>query len=55
MAILVLVFKKLESEDKPKYDNFYLSSILIQSLITLLVFQSIILYLEAVILNYQKN
>ena len=26
MAILVLVFKKLESEDKPKYDNFYLSS-----------------------------
>ena len=26
MTILVLVFKKIESEDETKYDNFYLSS-----------------------------
>ena len=26
MTKLVLVFKKIESEDKTKYDNFYLSS-----------------------------
>ena len=26
MATLVLVFKKIESEDKTKYDNFYSSS-----------------------------
>ena len=79
MKTLVLVFKKIESEDKTKYDNFYSSSkaeiiidesdiddvfqsiyttiitniqkslekvqvgLLIQSLIVLLVFQSIIL------------
>ena len=26
MTTLVLVFKKIESEDKTKYDNFYSSS-----------------------------
>ena len=27
MTALVLMFKKMESEDKTKYDNFYSSSI----------------------------
>ena len=26
MATLVLVFKKIESKDKPKYENFYSNS-----------------------------
>ena len=89
MTTLVLVFKKIESKDKTKYDNFYSSSKaeiiinesdiddvfksiyttiitniqkslgkgsgwIIQSLIILVVFQSITFYLEAVISNYQK-
>ena len=88
MTTLLLVLKKIESEDKTKHNNLYSSSkaeitvnesatdvfqsiyttiityknnqkkvqagFLIQSLI-ILVFQSIILQLEAVILNYQKN
>ena len=84
MTTLVLVFKRIESEDQTNYDTFYSNSkseiainesdiddvfqsiyttvityknilenvqagLLIQSLIILLVFQSIILSLEAVI------
>ena len=33
MARLVLVFKKIESEDKTKYDNFY-SSLKVEIIIT---------------------
>ena len=87
LTTLVLVFKKIESEDKTRFDIFYSNSkvevtinegdiydvfqsiyatiisniqksqagLLIQSLITLLVFESIILSLEAVISNEKKR
>ena len=90
VTTLALVFKKIESEDKAWYDNFYSGSkaeininendiddvfqsiytmvitniqkslgkvhsgLLIHSLVMLIVFQSIIPYIEAVVLNYQK-
>ena len=55
MTTLVLVFKKIESEDKTKFDNFYLSSkaeIIINESDTDNVFKSIY---TTVITNIQKS
>ena len=55
LATLVLMFKKVESEDKTKYDNFYLSSnaeIIINESDIDDVFQSIY---TTIISNIQKS
>ena len=55
MTTLVLVFKKIESEDKTKYDNFCLSSkaeIIINEKDTENVFKSIYI---TIMTNIQKS
>ena len=55
MTTLVLMFKKIESEDKTKYDNFYSRSkaeIIINESDTVYVFKSIY---TMIITNMQKS
>ena len=55
MTTLVLVFKKIESEDKTKYDNFYSRSkaeIIINESDTVDVFKSIY---TMIVTNMQKS